>query len=284
MSTPIQLRWKKLTRAWEESRIFRDVIHKKSPGGYHSHDFCEVFLVEEGKGIHLINGSKQKLNEGHVGFIRARDCHAFTGVNEKGITLLNISFQPDIFSSDKPQAGRDIPEVADLFDDRRAMPFVWQPPLRLAQEVGHAFRHFVNGYRDKLAIHLFLLTMADLTRHGKDHLTEQAPDWLSNAFLTLDVPENLREGVQAVVRTAGRSAQHVCKEAKKHFGKTLGEIVSERRLELAAQMLELGTRNVTEIAMDCGYESISHFVRKFKATYGEPPLRYRNSRRSIPRG
>lgn len=284
MSAPVQLQWKKLTRARELTRTFRDVIHKKSPGGYHSHDFFEVFLVEEGKGIHQINGKTQELHEGQVGFIRPSDCHAFTGVCEKGITLLNISFHPDINPGEKSSGCSNPPEVAALFEERRALPLVWLPPLTLAPEARHAFRHFVNGYRDELSIWLFLLTLTDLKRHEKDHLEELAPAWLSDAFLALDVPENLREGVQAVVRAAGRSAQHVCKETKRHFGKTLGEIVSQRRLQLAAKMLELGTRNVTEVALDCGYESISHFVRKFKAAYGEPPLRYRNSRRAMLRG
>lgn len=282
MSSPIQLRWKKLTRANERTRAFRDVIHDKSPSGYHCHDFHEIFLIETGQGIHHINGRDIPLRSGHVAFVRPSDCHSFRSTGRSGLTVLDVSFHPELTPSETANAKRSTsPEVAALFDPTRMTPLMWLPPRNLSVEVSRAFRHFVNGERDDLAAQLFLLTLADLFRHSDNQLTELAPEWLSDAFLCLDIPENLREGVPAVVRTACRSAQHVCKETKKHFGRTLRDIITARRLALAVQMLELGSRNVSEIAAECGYESVSHFVRKFKATFGEPPLRYRNSRRSI---
>lgn len=280
MPAPVQLKWKKLTRANERTRVFRDVIHEKSPSGYHCHDFHEIFLIEAGEGIHHINGRDVSLRSGHVVFIRPSDCHSFRSTDQAGLTMLDVSFHPELNPAVAANGKQAILcEVENLFETKRKTPLLWLPPRNLSVEVSRAFRHFVNGERDDLAAHLFFLTLADLVRHSDNQLTELAPEWLSDAFLCLDIPENLREGVPAVVRVACRSAQHVCKESKKYFGRTLRDIITARRLTLAVQMLELGSRNVSEIAAECGYESISHFVRKFKTAYGEPPLRYRNSRR-----
>ena len=282
MPPPIQLRWKKLTRANERVRAFRDIIYNKSPSGYHFHDFHEVFLIEAGEGIHCVNGKDTPLRAGHVVFIRPRDSHSFRSADPGGLTVLDVSFHPELNPRETENATNSYPhEVVNLYDAKRPDPLMWFPPRNISLEVTRAFRHIVNGERDDLAAHLLLVTLADLVRHSDNQLTELAPEWLSDAFHCLDIPENLREGVPAVVRVACRSAQHVCKETKKHFGQTLREVITARRLTLAVQMLELGNLNVSEIAAECGYESVSHFVRKFKATYGSPPLRYRKTQRSM---
>lgn len=47
--------------------------------------------------------------------------------------------------------------------------------------------------------------------------------------------------------------------------------VRRRKLTVAAEMLLAGSSNVTEIAMECGYESSSSFSRAFKEQFSVPP-------------
>ncbi|WOO43669.1 AraC family transcriptional regulator [Rubellicoccus peritrichatus] len=286
MSQPVKLHWNKLAHSGEITRTFRDIIHEKSPGGYHYHDFHEVFRVEKGRGIHQINGQFHPLTEGQICFIRASDTHAFRGTSADGLTLLNISMHPDLSPPkilQDPMAGKPKP-LPELFNEEIEMPPIWHPPAKIMPEVSHVFRHFINGYRDSLALRLFIHGLADLYRAGDKQITDIAPEWLSDAFLCLEFSANLQIGVQAVVQSSGRSLQHLNKECKRYFGKTLGDIVSARRLQLAVRLLELEKANISEIAQECGYASVSHFVRKFKAAYGQPPLRWRKHRSVIVRG
>ena len=64
---------------------------------------------------------------------------------------------------------------------------------------------------------------------------------------------------------------------KKLNGLTLWEYVQMRRIELAADQLLSTDKNVSEIALACGYNSISNFNRSFKAMTGQTPVAYRKS-------
>jgi len=57
----------------------------------------------------------------------------------------------------------------------------------------------------------------------------------------------------------------------------------DRRLEKCRESLSdplLASKNVTEIAFDCGFNDLSHFSRRFKATFSMPPSEFRRSIRS----
>jgi len=50
----------------------------------------------------------------------------------------------------------------------------------------------------------------------------------------------------------------------------------ERRLRKAAQLLQTTDKTVQQIADECGFESLSHFSRYFKAKFGITPSQYRD--------
>lgn len=62
---------------------------------------------------------------------------------------------------------------------------------------------------------------------------------------------------------------------KQELGQTPGEYLQQLRLEQARQWLSEGQMSVTEIAFELGYQSLSHFNRRFKAAAGVSPGRYR---------
>lgn len=51
----------------------------------------------------------------------------------------------------------------------------------------------------------------------------------------------------------------------------LAGYVRKRKLTLSAQMLLSESKSVTEMAMECGYESSSAFSRAFKEQFSVPP-------------
>ena len=51
-------------------------------------------------------------------------------------------------------------------------------------------------------------------------------------------------------------------------------------IEMAAEMLLSTDRSVTQVAMECGYNSISNFNRSFKAITGQSPVAYRKMSRA----
>ena len=48
-----------------------------------------------------------------------------------------------------------------------------------------------------------------------------------------------------------------------------------RRMERAKQLLSHSTLPLTEIALQCGFSSASHFSNRFRAQEGQPPSAWR---------
>ncbi|MEX0741376.1 MAG: AraC family ligand binding domain-containing protein, partial [Phycisphaeraceae bacterium] len=58
----------------------------------HRHDFAEVFWIEAGRCIHLINGRRQTLEAGDLLLMRPADAHELRGGPPDGMTLVNLAF------------------------------------------------------------------------------------------------------------------------------------------------------------------------------------------------
>ena len=54
--------------------------------------------------------------------------------------------------------------------------------------------------------------------------------------------------------------------------------LTDYRLTAASHLLRRTQEPVTTIAASCGFESLSYFIRKFKARYGTSPGSYRKQR------
>jgi AraC-like DNA-binding protein len=62
---------------------------------------------------------------------------------------------------------------------------------------------------------------------------------------------------------------------KHETGVCMGEWLSERRLQRAAQLLVSSYMSVKEIAHTVGYEHSSSFIRAFERRFAQAPARYR---------
>jgi len=60
-----------------------------------------------------------------------------------------------------------------------------------------------------------------------------------------------------------------------------GKWLAQKKLEYAMLLLNTSKKNVTEIAFDSGFESVTHFSRVFKDKFGLAPLRYRKQNQSL---
>lgn len=95
-------------------------------------------------------------------------------------------------------------------------------------------------------------------RHIRDHLNEDLTlaDAAEAAFL---------------------SPNYLAHLLKKEFGKTFTELVTERRMERAKELLANSSRRVADIAYACGFSDEAYFTRRFSQLFGMSPRAYRNS-------
>ncbi|MCX7871825.1 MAG: AraC family transcriptional regulator [Verrucomicrobiae bacterium] len=83
-------------------------------------------------------------------------------------------------------------------------------------------------------------------------------------------PPSLRE----LGRLVGCSPYHLSRIFSKKMGITISQYLRQIRIERAAELLKSGKFNVTEAALEVGYNSISHFSQAFREVMGCCPGLY----------
>lgn len=89
----------------------------------------------------------------------------------------------------------------------------------------------------------------------------------------------------AVAKQFNYSESYLSKYIKKHTGRQITKIITEKRMENAGLLLQNTDLSINNIASEVGYQSYSHFHKIFKDWYNETPLTYRtNVEKRLPQG
>jgi AraC-like DNA-binding protein len=81
--------------------------------------------------------------------------------------------------------------------------------------------------------------------------------------------------LEEYARLCHRSLSSFKREFQARFKESPGKWLLRRRLEHSSKLLLTSQANVTEIALESGFEDVSHFSRVFKERFGASPLAYR---------
>jgi AraC family transcriptional regulator, exoenzyme S synthesis regulatory protein ExsA len=79
--------------------------------------------------------------------------------------------------------------------------------------------------------------------------------------------------INEMARISGRSLSTFKREFENKYSMSPALLIKQKRLAHAAFLLKNTTKNVSEICMEIGYESVSHFIKAFKEKYGFTPKR-----------
>lgn len=66
-----------------------------------------------------------------------------------------------------------------------------------------------------------------------------------------------------------------CRYFKENTGKTLKEYILDMRIGYACKLLAVDRLNISQISLECGFETITHFNRSFKRITGITPTEYK---------
>lgn len=91
-------------------------------------------------------------------------------------------------------------------------------------------------------------------------------------------------GVSELAEMAGMSRSNLLRKVQKLTGVSVSVLIRNVRLNNAQQLLENDTLNVSEVAFQTGFNSVSYFIRCYRERYGFPPgeqMSHKNKKNEI---
>ena len=262
----------------EVFHIARVFITTRYDISYHSHDYAELFWVENGEGTHHVNGHKVELKANDMVLIRPEDQHTFSS-NGKNLTIVNIAFPKDTleYFHDRYFASSD-----QYFWSENSLPY----QIRLSENLVKRFSsraeeamRFKRSNMQMDSLLLFIFRNIQELETQRDYLS--APSWLVSAIKGYNNTDQFRKGISAFVDLCERNADYVNRVVKTVFKQTLTEFVNDIRIKYAADELILTSIPIKLIAYACGFESIAYFYKQFNQRYGQTPSDFRKLNQKI---
>ncbi len=93
-----------------------------------------------------------------------------------------------------------------------------------------------------------------------------------------DIEKNLFEDIslEMLANKANYSKYHFSREFNTKVGMSISQYIQERRFTYAVQMLSENQKSITDIAFNCGFNSLAYFTKKFKEKFQITPKQYVN--------
>lgn len=263
-----KLHHKDILQNGAQIHLTRATLLPTRPRALHTHDFFELFWVQNGKVRHHLTDGAETLTEGDIVFLQPGQAHSLQGRGEHAL-VVSLCIHP---ATIKALAKRH-PSVQGHLFWAKGGPVQAFRDIRQLAALNHAAVQLERSLCDTLAAEAFLLPLcAELTAEAFD---PDIPTWLSQACLAAENPAVFRNGSAGLVSITGKAHPHVSRMMRKHLGQTPSDYVNNIRMRHAARALTTDSEPISEIATDCGIPNMSHFHKLFRAAHGVTPLQYR---------
>jgi len=247
----------------------------------HSHDFFEIEFVLSGSATQILNGESYEVQKGTLIFLHPYDYHEYIVPKGGNFNRVNISFS--MFYADAKTILELLqmpPFVIDVTDESE-FDFLAGLLTFAAKEYMASVKH--NGPRaDYKYSHPFIRSLVEcvfkflFAQRNESKILPVARESNMQKILAY-IHSNFRENMTLddISAFVSLSTQYTCNIFKDALSKTIKQYINELRLAYAAELLKTYDLSVNEICYECGYQTLSHFLREFKKMYGVSPLAYK---------
>lgn len=231
---------------------------------YHSHDFYEIIVFVNGTATHCINGKTFHAEKGQMFCLNPNDFHSFINTSSD-ICIVSFSIKP-----------REYESIAAIFCFSQKNNF----EIKLYNCLDKINKIYKNSLSCMITndTNDYKLLLCNLVRLMTNTKSEEKNDNLSETLKLMQKPDNIRDGINAMIRISGYSRSHLYRLVKERMGITLNEYIKELRLKAAYQYILLTDDSFEQIGENIGYKSFSHFNKIFYRKYGITPSKLRNTR------
>ena len=267
---------------------------RSSPPGMrdhvHAHDFLAVLYVERGSGRMIVDGRVWSLHDGDVLVIAPGAVITPSGDRHLDDTLVWAVFFPsDLVDPDAPSspaAWRAHPMLYPFTRLRRpggrllhVAPGERAAWLTALTALDDELRTRRDGYAEAAQAHvtLLLVRLARLDTDVPDDLRRHDEPLLGAAFDVIETRYRDPISTRDVAAAVGLSPGHLTTVVRRGTGRTVGQWLTERRLQEARRLLATTDLTVAAVAGRVGYPDPGYFTRRFRVAHGLTPQEWRQA-------
>lgn len=251
----------KLTKKHGEIYASRNIVYSYP---LHMHTYYEMTYYESFEGSIFVNGQQLCINKPSVVLVIPSDFHRISVDDCRGAHFIKISFDASVLPVWNLPGRSFFSYDADAF-------------------VREAFLEAESNKEDKAYITILInAIIAAVRRKGKSIATYKNSVAIATARSAIKyINENFTESITLsdTALFCGVTPQYMSTIFKESTGVGFSEYLTGLRLTYAAELADEADLSVTEICFDCGYSSLSHFLRAFKKRYGLTPGEYKKRNR-----
>ncbi len=259
---------------------FEERSNNSVPWRYGYHDYIEVLYALDADGYAWINGEKMRYDTGTLIIINPKEPHTLT-FNSTSHHFC-IRFSPHILYSDEKSFYEFKYITPFLVGDAHRYVFRREDITtvdvqELIVEIMKEWEKKDNAY--ELVIRANILKIfSGIFRYWNESQVLQSETEMSDSMkeaLTF-ISENFITLTQKdVAKHCNISYQYLSRMFKTTMGKGFNEYITFLRLREAEKMLLSSDKDITEIALSCGFSSPSYFIERFKKIKGITPKQFR---------
>ena len=268
-----------------EFEFYRTNVKADRSVGLHFHDCLEINYCLEGEGFLLIDDKRLEFSPGSFYFINNLEVHEAVSTNH--LRMIVIMFQPSMIYQNndfdyhyiQPFFPKNISYSNCLSADETVLNRLRELLFEMEREMTQK----QAGYQ--MMVKAILMQFLGLVYRNLNHYesTPEQRNMMKNYHRLRPVLEyiNLHFGEEQFFLDQLASIAHMNRTYfstyfKKVMQTGVFDYINHLRIERACMML-LGTeRPVAEVALECGFENISYFNRRFKQQIGKTPMQYRH--------
>ena len=252
----------------------------------HWHDQMEVVYIKRGEGVVSVDFNRLEVRAGSIVPVLPGEIHSIDGTPGGRMEYENIIFSPGMLGGgDEDEWFRK-----NVLEPLRNGNLAFERPIPPGTDfyleaktaldgADAACTNRTPGYSLLVKGHLFEFLHA-LYANRLDRTQTQPRRSADRLKVVLaDVKTRYAEKltVEGAASLAGYSKAHFMRVFKEETGQTFVGYLNDYRLTAATYFLRETDESIGNIAVSCGFDNGSYFIRRFRARYGKTPSEYRKA-------
>lgn len=254
-----------------------DSIHPRYVMRHHWHREFEIVYVENGKLTLTLDRKDYDLSKGHFALISPGTIHSAVPHDCKYDCL--------VFDLDALVGGWKLSDkyLNGLTTHKLCVQEIYKNPQGLPEtemkKIVEIMRKLDEGFELQIVSAMFSLLYAliksECIKESKDKFSHIKLSPFNNAIAYIEDNYKNHISIEELAKVSGVSPKYFSEYFKKITGKSPFDYINEYKIECAAEMLIYTKKNITDIALDCGFNDLSYFSKTFKQYKNKTPRQYR---------